>query len=84
MECRHQIKNKDPKIRASWNTSEANEMCRLFQGFGEGDQDGQRIKGANVFFFIERNKDPKNKVKKVVCARIVCNIREMKKIIGQE
>ena len=54
-------------------------MGRLFQGVGEGDDEVQRIKGADAFFFISREKVPNAKVKDVSCARVAYAIRQMKK-----
>ena len=62
-----------------WNASEANEMGRLLQDVGNGDQYGKRTKGPDIFFFINHSKVPKYKAKDVAYARIVCTIREMKK-----
>ena len=54
-------------------------MGQLFQGVGEGDQGGYIIKGTDAFFLIKHREVPKNKVKAVTYARMVCAIREMKK-----
>ena len=50
-----------------------------FHGVGEGDQNGQRIKGTEAFFFVNYDKVPKHKIKEVTYARFVCTIRKMKK-----
>ena len=75
MECRHIITHKNPKIRAIWNKSTANELGRLFQGVGKGDDGGQRIKGTDDFFFMSRAKVPNRKAKDVTYARVACTIR---------
>ena len=79
MEYWHLMKHKDSKVRAICNISSANEIGRLFQSVGKGDQNRQRIKGAEKFFFINYDKYPKHKIKEVPYARFVCTIREMKK-----
>ena len=49
MEYRHLIKYQNPKIRAIWIPSADNEIGRLFQGVGEGEDYGQRIKDTDAF-----------------------------------
>ena len=70
MEHQHLIKQKNPKIRAIWNTLAANEMGRLFQGVGKGDDDGQRIKGTNALFFVTSEKVPNKKSKTSVMLEV--------------
>ena len=59
-------------------TSAFNTMGRFFQGAGVGNQDEQRVKVTDLFYFIPHDKVPKNKVKEVTYAHMVYNIREMK------
>ena len=75
MEYRHLITHKNPKIRATWNKSAANELWRLFQGVETDDDGNQRVKGTDTFFFTSRSKVPNRKVKDVSHARIACTIR---------
>ena len=64
MECRHLITHKKPKTRDISNTSASNEMGRLFQGVGKGDDGEQLIKVTGAFFFISREKVPIKKSKR--------------------
>ena len=45
----------------------------------KGDQNGQRVKGSNTFYFIPRHKVPQQKIKHITHARIVCTMRDTKK-----
>ena len=68
MEYRHLIQ--DPDFRDDWLLSCANELGRLAQGVGN------RIKGTNTIFFINKNCVPKGRP--VTYARTVCTVRPEK------
>ena len=53
---------------------------KVFQGLGKNNEGRQRVKGADAFLFIPREKVPNIKIKDATHARIACTIREMKKI----
>jgi len=42
----------------------------LFQGIGEGDNKGQRIKGTNTCLFIKHDKVPNKKVEDITYAKL--------------
>ena len=46
---------------------------------GKGDQNGQRIKGTNTFYFVPRRQVPQDNIKDLAHARIVYAIRKMNK-----
>ena len=79
IEFRHLASHKNPKIRATWSESASNELGMLFQGAGRNNKGSQRTKVTNAFFFISREKVPNIKIKDITYARVVCNIREIKK-----
>ena len=49
MEHRYLSAHKNPKTRAIQNKSAANEIVRLFQGLGKGNDGDQRINGTDAF-----------------------------------
>ena len=40
LEHRHLMRHSNPKIKQTYTTSAADELDRLIQGVGQGDQDG--------------------------------------------
>ena len=60
-----------PELRETWIRSLANELGRLAQGVRD-------IKGTNTIFFITKSEIPKDKLKQVTYARIVCDYKPNK------
>jgi hypothetical protein len=49
----HRQPRRDPRYKASWDTSYANELGRLCQGIGSGTTPhSKRVAGTNTFFII--------------------------------
>ena len=58
IEYRNLIKCSDPAVQKIWTDSAADEFGRLFQGVGKRNENGQRVRGTNTFYFIPRHKAP--------------------------
>jgi hypothetical protein len=55
----HRQLRKDPRYKTVWDTSYANELGRLCQGFGDGPKPGsKRVAGTNTFFLIDYDDIP--------------------------
>jgi hypothetical protein len=58
----HRQLRQDPRYRATWDTSYANELGRLCQGIGSGTSPhSKRIAGTNTFFVIDCHDIPAHK-----------------------
>ena len=62
---------KDPKYRAEWLTSAANEFGRLAQGIRD-------IKGTNTIHIIHKSEIPEERFKDVTYGNFVCTVRPEK------
>ena len=71
LEHRYLIKHSNPAIHNAWTTSADDEFGCLFQGVCKGDQNGQRVKGTNTFYFIRHHQVLQQKIKDMTHARIV-------------
>ena len=54
MEFRYLMSHENPKIRAMWSESAANELGRLFQGVGRNNDGSQLKKGIMLFLYFKR------------------------------
>jgi hypothetical protein len=62
----HRQLRRDPRHKATWDTSYANELVRLCQGIGTGSTpSAQRVSGTNTFFLIDYHDIPLHKRKEV-------------------
>jgi hypothetical protein len=68
---------RDPRYKATWDTSYANELGRLCQGIGSGSSTPsvQRVSGTNTFFLIDYHGIPLHKRKEVCHTMVVCEVR---------
>jgi hypothetical protein len=72
----HRQLRRDPRYKATWDTSYANELGRLCQGIGAGSTPStQRVSGTNTFFRIDYNDIPLHKRKEVCHTMVVCEVR---------
>jgi len=71
LEYRQLIRN--PKYENDWKYSFGNEIGRLAQGMPGG-----RAQGTNTLFFINRREIPRDRLKDIAHAKIVCNVRPQK------
>jgi hypothetical protein len=69
----------DPRYKATWDTSYANELGRLCQGIGSGStKTNQQVAGTNTFFIIDYQDIPSHKRKKICHTMVVCEVRPEK------
>jgi len=68
---------KHPNYADTWNTSYANELGRLCQGIGRGNQGpkNQRVAGTNTFRLIPYNAIPKDRRNEITFTKVVCSVR---------
>jgi len=68
---------KHPSFADTWNTSYANELGRLCQGIGRGNQGpkNQRVAGTNTFHPIPYNAIPKDHRNEITFTKVVCSVR---------
>jgi hypothetical protein len=70
---------RDPRYKAAWDTSYANELGRLCQGIGLGSTpNSQRVAGTNTFFLIDYQDIPSHKRKEICHTTVVCKVRHEK------
>ena len=70
LEYRHLIKH--PRLGPDWKHSSGNELGRLAQGLGD------RVKGTNTIFFVNKNEVPQDRYKDVTYGKFVCMYHENK------
>jgi hypothetical protein len=69
----------NPKFKPVWDTSYANELGRLCQGFGTGaSHKSKRVEGTNIFFLINYNDILAHKCKEICHTLVVCEVRPEK------
>ena len=67
----HQLR-RDPRYKATWDTSYANELGRLCQGIGSGTTpDSKRVAGTNTFFIIDYQDIPAHKQREICHTMVV-------------
>ena len=72
----HRQLRRDPRYKAVWDTSYANELGRLCQGIGSGTTPTkQRVGGTNTFFLIDFQDIPLHKRKEICHTMVVCEVR---------
>ncbi len=65
----------DPRYKATWDTSYANELGCLCQGIGSGSTpNSQRVAGTNTFFLIDYQDIPSHKRKEICHTTVVCEV----------
>ena len=69
-----------PKYKQIWETSYCNELCRLCQGIGTGDNGPkkQRIAGTETFKVIRYEGTPQDRRKEVCHTKVACEVRPHK------
>ena len=70
LEYRHLIQN--PRYAREWKLSSGNEIGQLTQGIGD------RVKGTNTIFFVDKKEVPQDRFKDVTYGKFVCMYRENK------
>ncbi len=66
----------DPRFKATWDSSYANELGRLCQGICTGTKPGtKRVDGTNTFCLIKYKNIPSHKRKEICHTLIVCEVR---------
>jgi len=75
----HRQLRRDPRYKASWDTSYANELGGLCQGIGSGTTPpSKRVAGTNTFFLIDYHDIPAHKRKEICHTMVVCEVRPEK------
>jgi hypothetical protein len=75
----HRQLRRDPRYKATWDTSYANELGRLCQGIGSGTTPtSKRVAGTNTFFLIDYHNIPAHKRKEICHTMVVCEVRPKK------
>jgi hypothetical protein len=75
----HRQLRRDPRYKATWDTSYANELGRLCQGIGSGTTPtSKRVAGTNTFFLIDYHDIPAHKRKEICHTMVVCEVRPEK------
>jgi hypothetical protein len=75
----HRQLRRDPRYKATWDTSYANKLGRLCQGIGSGTTPtSKRVAGTNTFFLIDYHNIPAHKRKEICHTMVVCEIRPKK------
>ena len=71
---------KHPHFSKIWNNSASNELGRLLQGIGEGDQGqgNQRVDGTDTFRVIKYEDIPPERRKEICFTSTVCKVRPEK------
>jgi hypothetical protein len=76
---KHRQLRRDPRYKATWDTSYANELGRLCQGIGSGTTPtSKRVAGTNTFFLIDYHDIPAHKRKEICHTMVVCEVRPEK------
>jgi hypothetical protein len=66
---------RDPRYKAIWDTSYANELGQLCQGIGSGaTPSSQRVAGTNTFFIIDYQDIPLHKRKEICHTMVVWEV----------
>jgi hypothetical protein len=66
----------DPRYKATWDTSYANDLRRLCQGIGLGTTpNSKQVAGTNTFFIIDYHDIPAHKQKEICHTMVVCEVR---------
>ena len=76
----HQLRC-DPRYKATWDTSYANELGRLCQGIGSGSGSSpntKRVAGTNTFFLNDFHDIPAHKRKEICHTMVVCEVQPEK------
>jgi len=69
----------DPRYKATWDMSYANELGRLCQGIGSGTTPTtKRVAGTNTFFLVDYRDIPAHKRKEICHTMVVCEVRPEK------
>lgn len=76
----HRQLRRHPKYKHIWDTSYANELGRLCQGVGKGDQGTkkQRVAGTDTFRAIQFDDIPKDRRDQITYTKVVCEVRPEK------
>jgi hypothetical protein len=76
----HKQLRRHPKHKATWDTSYANELCRLCQGIGNHPTHPhtKRIDGTNTFKPIQYHDIPNQRKGDTTYTRVVCKLRLQK------
>jgi hypothetical protein len=70
----------DPRYKATWDTSYANELGRLCQGIGTGPSiNAKRVAGTNALFLINYHDILCHKQKKICHTMVVCKVHPEKR-----
>ncbi len=65
----------DPRYKATWDTSYANDLGRLCQGIGSGTTpNSKQVAGTNTFFIIDYHDIPAHKQKEICHTMVVCEV----------
>jgi hypothetical protein len=66
---------RDPRYKATWDTSYANDIGCLCQGIGLGSTpNSQRVAGTNTFFLIDYQDISSHKHKEICHTTVVCEV----------
>jgi hypothetical protein len=66
----------DPRHKATWDTSYANELRRLCQGIGTGSSPHtKQVAGTNTFFLINYHNILIHKQKEICHTMVLCEVR---------
>jgi hypothetical protein len=66
---------RDPRYKATWDTSYANELGQLCQGIGSGTTpSSKQVAGTNNFFLIDYHDIPAHKRKEICHTMVVCEV----------
>ncbi len=67
--------HRDPRYKATWDTSYANKLGCLCQGIGSGSTpSAQQVSGTNTFFLIDYHDILLHKRKEVCHTMVVCEV----------
>ena len=76
---------KHPKFQETRNKSFSNEMQRLYQGVGTGNNGlGKRVEGTDTFYVIKFEDIPKDRMNEICYTSVVCEVRPGKKDPNQK
>ncbi len=67
---------RDPRYKATWDTSYANELGQFCQGIVSGTTpESKRVPGTNTFFVINYHDIPAHKQMEIYHTMVVCEMR---------
>jgi hypothetical protein len=70
---------RNPRYKATWDTSYTNELGHLCQGIGLGDSpSAKHVAGTNTFFCINYHDIPVHKRREICHTMVVCEVRPEK------